>query len=149
MKHPACRRPGFWTTSIGGKGIQGSVLGNGASTLGFSAEGLVSHFLVCTMLLLSVSQRVAEVMEDVWVEGWSGTLRLQSLKVAIGAACLQETCPLLATTAASHLGKRLDCPDAGRSWHLPLGLLCLVDFFKLDNSLVTVIKGNTSKHSSS
>lgn len=83
--------------------------------LGFSAEGLVSHFLVCTMLLLSVSQRVTEVLEDVWVEGWSGTLRLQSLKVAIGAACLQETCPLLATTAASHLGKRLDCPDAGRS----------------------------------
>lgn len=97
--------------------------------LGFSAEGLVSHFLVCTMLLLSVSQRVTEVLEDVWVEGWSGTLRLQSLKVAIGTACLQETCPLLATTAASHLGKRLDCPAAGRGWRLPLGLLCLVDFF--------------------
>lgn len=129
MKHPACRSPGCWTTSIGGKGIQGSVPGHGASTLGFSAEGLASHFLVCTMLLLSVSQRVTEVMEDVWVEGWSGTLRLQGLLVAVGAACLQETCTLLATTAASHLGKRLDCPVAGRGCHLPLGLLCLVDIF--------------------
>lgn len=69
---------------VGGGGTLGFALGPRALKLGCSAGGLVTHFMVCSVQLQSVSEGAAEVSEDRWVWGHSGSCRLQGSMWVLG-----------------------------------------------------------------